>query len=122
MTTQQVADRYYELAQTGQNEQIINELYSPDIVSIEPENDSNVPLRVEGTKAYKEKEKIFFELVDEFHSGFCKAPIVSTFHFACAMGMDVTIKGSRKLKEEIGVFEVRDGKIVAEQFFYDDFH
>lgn len=36
MTTQEVANRYYELAQQGQNEKIIDELYSPNIVSIEP--------------------------------------------------------------------------------------
>ena len=121
MTTKEVANRYYELAQQGQNEKIIDELYSSNILSIEPENASEVPIKVEGTKAYKEKEKIFFQMVEQYHGGFCKEPSVSTFHFACAMGMDVTIKGKRKIKEEIGVFEVRDGKIIKEQFFYDDF-
>lgn len=121
MTTKEVATRYYELAQKGSNEEIIKELYSEKIVSVEPENASNVPLKVEGTEEYKEKEKIFFQMVEQFHGGFCKEPCISTFHFSCAMGMDVTIKGVRKVKEEIGVFEVRDGKIVREQFFYDDF-
>ena len=122
MTTQEVANRYYELAQQGQNEKIIDELYSPNIVSIEPKNASDVPLKVEGTIEYKEKEKILFQMVEQFHGGFCKEPSVATFHFSCVMGMDVTIKGKRKMKEEIGVFEVRNGKIVSEQFFYDDFY
>jgi limonene-1,2-epoxide hydrolase len=36
--------------------------------------------------------------------------------------MDAKMKGKeRKTKGQIGVFEVRNGKIVKEQFFYDDF-
>lgn len=122
MTTQEVAKRYHELAQFGKNDQIINELYGEDLVSIEPENNSNVPLTTNGLIEYRKKEKMFFEQIEEFHGGFCSEPVVATFHFSCAMGMDVTYKGSgRKTKKEIGVFEVRDGKIVKEQWFYDDF-
>lgn len=46
MTTEQVAKRYYELIQQHQYEQIQNELYAPNAVSIEPKNDSNLPLVV----------------------------------------------------------------------------
>jgi limonene-1,2-epoxide hydrolase len=36
--------------------------------------------------------------------------------------MDVKMRGKeRKLKNQIGIFEVRNGKIVKEQFFFDDF-
>jgi hypothetical protein len=35
------------------------------------------------------------------------------------MGMDVTMKGQGRSKmDEIAVYEVKDGKIVKEQFFY----
>lgn len=35
------------------------------------------------------------------------------------MGMDVTLKGmGRRQMDEIAVYEVKDGKIVKEQFFY----
>jgi hypothetical protein len=35
------------------------------------------------------------------------------------MGMDCTMKGMGRQKlEEIAVYEVKDGKIVKEQFFY----
>ncbi len=123
MTTQEVANRYFELAKEGQNEKIISELYSHNIVSIEPENDSNVPIISEGLIAYKEKEKLFFELAEQVFGGFCKEPSVATFHFSCVMGIDVKMKGKdRKMKEEIGIFEVRDSKIVKEQWFYDDFN
>jgi hypothetical protein len=56
------------------------------------------------------------------HGGYMSEPVVSSFFFSMMTGMDVTMKGKqRRLKDQIGVFEVRNGKIVKEQFFYDDF-
>jgi limonene-1,2-epoxide hydrolase len=35
------------------------------------------------------------------------------------MGMDVTIKGQGRMKmDEVAVYEVKDGKIVLEHFFF----
>lgn len=122
MTTQEVAKRYYALIQMHQYEQIQNELYIPEAISVEPENDSNLPLVVTGIEAIKQKEGIFFSQVEEMHGDYMSEPVVSTFFFSMMTGMDVTMKGKqRKNKEQIGVFEVRNGKIVKEQFFYDDF-
>ena len=122
MTTEQVAKRYYELIQQNEYEQIQKELYSPNIVSIEPENDTNLPLVVNGMEEYGRKEGIFYSNVEEMHGGYMSEPVVSTFFFSMMMGMDVTMKvKKRKKKDQIAVFEVRDGKIVREQFFYDDF-
>lgn len=123
MTTQEVASRYHDLAQRGEIGKIQDELYSPNAVSIEPENNSQLPLRVAGLEAMREKEQQFYtQMVAEMHGGFCGEPVVSSYHFACAMGMDVTMKGqARKIKEQVGVFEVNNGKIVTEHFFYDDF-
>lgn len=119
--TEQVAARYYELAQNGQNDVIKKELYSKEIVSIEPKNNSDLPIVVEGIDAYEKKEEQFYKMYAEIHGGFCSKPLVTTCHFTCSMGMDVTINGERKMKEEVGVFEVKDGKIIKEQFFYNDF-
>jgi hypothetical protein len=122
MTTQEVAKRYYELIRMHQYEQIQNELYIQDTVSIEPENDSNLPLAVTGIEELRKKEGLFFSQVQEMHGGYMSEPVVSTFFFSMMTGMDVTMRGKqRKKKEQICVFEVRSGKIVKEQFFYDDF-
>ena len=122
MTTKQVAEKYYELIQQHQYEQIQNQLYAHNAVSIEPENDSNLPLVVEGIKAIRQKEGLFFAQVDEMFGSYMSETVVSTFFFSMMTGMDVKMKGKqRKKKEQICVFEVRDGKIVKEQFFYDDF-
>ena len=122
MTTQEVANRYYELIQMHKYEQIQDELYAPDAISIEPENDSNLPLVVSGIEELRKKEGLFFSQVDEMFGGKMSEPIVSNFHFSQMTEMDVKMKGKeRKFKGQIGVFEVRNGKIVKEQFFYDDF-
>jgi hypothetical protein len=122
MTTQDVADRYYELIQMHQYGQIQDELYAPDAVSIEPVNDSGLPLIVHGIAAMREKESLFFSQVEEMHSSYMSGIVVSTFFFTMMTGMDVTMKGkARRKKEQICVFEVRNGKIVKDQFFYDDF-
>ena len=117
MTTQQVADRYYELCQTGQFEKILGELYSPDCKSIEPANSGWK--NAEGLEAIIQKGKDWNNEVEEMHGGFTNAPIVSGTHFSLVMGMDVTIKGKGRVKmDEVCVFEVKDGKIVLEQFFF----
>ena len=46
-------------------------------------------------------------------------PLVGGNHISLAMGMDVSMKGMGRMKmDEVVVYEVKDGKIVKEQFFY----
>ena len=117
-TTQEVANRFNELAQTGQWEQIQNELFADNAVSIEPPASQGLQ-SVEGLSAIKEKGKKFSEMVEEMHGGYSAAPVVGGRFFSVGMGMDCTMKGmGRQKMDEIAVYEVKDGKIVKEQFFY----
>ncbi len=120
MTTQDVANRFNELAQTGQWDIIQNELYADNAVSIEPDHATAMGLgKAEGLTAIKEKGEKFSEMVEEMHGGYSNEPQVAGNHFAVAMGMDVTMKGMGRSKmDEIAVYEVKDGKIVKEQFFF----
>jgi len=46
-------------------------------------------------------------------------PIVAENFFSCTMNLDVTYKGApRSQTSEVCVYEVQEGKIVKEQFFY----
>jgi len=118
MTTQEVADRYYELSQTGDYNKIQEELYAEHAVSIEP-NGAPVP-RVEGMDAIRKKGEMWNDMMEEFHGGFTDKPIVAGSFFTCRMGFDATYKnGKRSKEEEIALFKVEEGKIVLEQFFYD---
>jgi hypothetical protein len=117
-TTQDVANRFHELAQSGQWDKIQNELYADNAVSIEPAHSQGLQ-SAEGINAIRQKGKQFQDMVEQMHGGYSKEPIVAGNHFAVAMGMDVTMKGRGRSKmDEIAVYEVKDGKIVKEQFFY----
>ena len=118
MTTQDVANRFHELAQMGQWDKVQDELYAENAVSIEPK-DSPGMSSAEGIAAIKQKGKQFGEMLEEMHGGYSNEPQVAGSHFAVAMGMDCTMKGmGRQKMDEIAVYQVKDGKIIKEQFFY----
>jgi limonene-1,2-epoxide hydrolase len=117
MTTQEVADRFYQLAQQGNFDQIQEELYDENVKSIEPAN-SNWQ-NVQGLDKVREKAKQWQEMTEEMHGGYTNKPQVAGNFFTCIMGMDVTIKGQGRMKmDEVAVYEVKDGKIVLEHFFF----
>jgi ketosteroid isomerase-like protein len=118
MTTQDVANRYHELSQTGQWDKVQGELFADNAVSIEPPGSQGLQT-AEGMDAIREKGKKFGEAVEEMHGGYTSAPVVGGRFFSVAMGIDCTMKGMGRMKmDEIALYEVKDGKIVREQFFY----
>ena len=118
MTTAEVAERFKELAKEGNWDKIQDELYADNAKSIEPPNSPGLK-SVEGLEAIKQKGKTFNEMVEEMHGGYTTDPVIAGNHFSVAMGMDATMKGmGRSNMDEIAVYEVKDGKIVKEQFFF----
>src|SRR5687768_13190108 len=114
MTTQQVADRFYELSKDNRFDTIQNELYADNAVSIEPPHAAAQGLEnATGLDAIKKKGDAFNAMVEEMHGGYCSEPVVGGNFFSVAMGMDVTMKGAGRTKmDEIAVYEVKDGKII----------
>ena len=118
MTTQEVAKKFYDLAQQGHWEKIQDELFSKDAKSIEPAHAQGLG-NANGLDKIKEKGKQWEAMIEETHGGYCHEPQVAGNYFACTMGADVTMKGQGRTKmDEIALYEVKDGKIVMEQFFY----
>jgi len=117
LTTRQVANRFFELAEQGHFNQITTELFSQEARSIEPEQ---APFNsVDGLEQIVQKAKEWQDITEETHDVYCTEPIVSGNFFACTMGMDVTVQNQGRIKlDEIAIYEVKDGKIVTEQFFY----
>lgn len=117
MTTKEVADKLVSHCRIGQFEEATTALYSNDIVSIEP--DGTPVKEVKGIEGVIAKGKHFNEMVEEFHGMEVSDPVVADAFFSCSMKMDVTFKGApRSTMEEICLYEVRDGKIVKEEFFF----
>lgn len=118
MTTQQVADRLVELARQGKIEEILEELFSPDAVSIEP-NEMMGSKQVSGLPAIIEKGKLFSSMLEEIHGATISDPLVTKNYFSLSWILDATMKGrGRMAMEEICVYKVENGKIVSEQFFF----
>lgn len=117
MTTQEVATKLVDLCRKGDFPTVYQELYSPDCVSIEPKG---APMELcEGMEAIAAKGKAWNETMEEFHGSTIGEPVVAEDHFSMTMTMDATFKGvGREQMNELCVYEVKDGKIVKEQFFY----
>lgn len=117
MTTEEIANRLVELCRKGEYETVYKELYSPACVSIEPKG-ANFEV-CEGLEAMAAKGKAWNESMEEFHGSSIGDPIVASDHFSMTMMLDATFKGiGREKMNELCVYEVKDGKIVKEQFFY----
>jgi hypothetical protein len=120
MTTQEVANRFYQLSEESNWNKIQDELFALDAVSIEPPNASSQGLQnAEGLPAIRKKAEMFNSMVEAVHSGYCSKPVTGGRFFSVAMGLDATMKGAGRMQmDEIAVYEVKDGKIVREQFFF----
>jgi len=118
MSTKNVADRFYELALQNQWDKVYDELYSHDAWSIEPDNSNGLPT-VQGMDKIREKGKMWHEMIEEVHGSYTNAPSVAGNYFTCIMGMEATMKGQGRIKmDEVALYEVKNGKIVKEQFFF----
>lgn len=117
MKVQEIAQQYYQWAQQGDWTKIQDELYSQEVESIEAASSQMPP--VKGLEAIKQKGVQWGSNIKEVHSGYCKEPVVAGNHFTVAMGTEYTdVNDQRQSLDEICVFEVQNGKIVKEQFFY----
>lgn len=118
MNTQEIANRFYALAQKGEWNSIYEELYDPMAESIEPPAAQGLR-SVKGMDQILQKGKEWEATIEAVHGGHTGPPQVAGNFFTCTMGFDATFKGrGRSQMEEVALYEVKDGKIVKEQFFY----
>jgi SnoaL-like domain len=119
MTIQEVADSLVERCKQGNFEAAMKELYSPDIVSVEPGAPPGQSREAKGIDAVKAKGD-WWVANHEVHSSVVEGPLVANTHFAVKFVLDVTFKpkNQRFKMEEIAVYKVVNGKIVYEEFFY----
>lgn len=118
MTTQDIANRLYELCKAGQYQQAQEELYADEALSIEPVHAQGLT-SVTGKEEIIAKGQAFRDSIEELHGASASGPIVAGNHFAITITVDATFKGMGKaVIDEVAVYEVKDGKIVKEQFFY----
>ncbi len=119
MTTQEIGDKLVALCKQGKNLEVIETLYSSDIVSVEAGAMPNMDQTQTGIEAIKGKNKWWSEN-HEVHGGEVKGPFPNGDQFIVHFKFDVTPKhsGQRMTMEEMGLYTVKNGTIVKEEFFY----
>ena len=118
MTTKEIALRLAELCRQGQYESAQRELYSQEAESIEPPQAPGLQ-SVKGLDAIIQKGHQFQSMVEAVHSSTVSEPVIAGDNFSVAASLDITLKGMGRMPmDEIAVYEVKDGKVVKEQFFY----
>lgn len=117
MTTQQIAERLVALCRESKWEQAQRELYAENAVSIEPYASPAFEKETRGLAAIIEKGRKFSAMIETMHRHDVSEPLVAGNAIACKMAMDVTMKGQGRMSMgEIAVYQVKDGKIISEEF------
>lgn len=118
MTTQEVAARFKELASQEKWFDIQNEFFAVTVKSIDPPGSPYLGY-AEGREAVRKKGEDFVSRIEAVHRAYTSAPLVTGNHFAVAREIDITIKPHGRIQmNQIMLYEVKNGKIVSEQFFY----
>ncbi len=118
LTTRDVANRFYELALQGKWFEIQDEFFSENVRSIDPPNSPYFGY-AEGRAAVRKKGEDFVQRVEAVHSDNTSAPVAAGNHFAVGRELDLTVEGHGRIQiNQIMLYEVKDGQIVLEQFFY----
>lgn len=119
MSTLAIANKLVELCRQGKNAESLATLYSPDAVSVEAMSMPGMPQETKGLPAVQAKSAWWVDN-HEVHAASITGPWPNGDRFVVGFSYDVTNKpsGQRMQMEEVGLYTVKDGKIVREEFFY----
>ena len=118
MNTKEIAQRLAELCNKGDFETAQTELFAHDAVSIEPFATPAFEKEIRGLDNIIAKGHKFESMVERMNSMSVSEPICADNSFALTLHMDVVMKEQGAMKmTELCVYEVKDGKIISEQFY-----
>ena len=118
MTTPEIAARFNELAQQEKWFEIQDEFFAENVKSIDPPNSPYFGY-AEGKAAVRKKGEDFVGRIEAAHRLYTSKPLVSGNHFTVGREKDITVQGHGRIQiNQIMLYEVKDGQIVLEQFFY----
>ncbi len=122
MGTMEIGKKLVALCQQGNSREALDTLYDKDVESIEAMDMPGMPAKMQGVDALKKKSD-WWVANNDVHGGSSRGPFPNGDRFAVIYTFDVTPKsgpraGQRAEMEEVGLYTVRGGKIVKEEFFY----
>ncbi len=120
MDTHSIAQEFTQLCKDGKFEEAGSRFWADAVVSLEPMEGPMA--RSEGRKAVEAKGEWWYAN-HEIHAVSAEGPYVHGDQFAVRFSMDVTPKvgegaGQRMQMTEVGLYTVKDGKVVEERFFF----
>ncbi|SMF52195.1 nuclear transport factor 2 family protein [Pseudobacteriovorax antillogorgiicola] len=117
MDTETIGKKLVEYCNSGREMDGLSELYHPDAVSVEAR--AGEGREAHGLDQIKAKHEWWKDNM-EVHSQEAKGPFPLDDRFAVVFTADITEKASqqRMKMEEVGLYTVREGKIVKEEFMY----
>jgi len=117
MSTQEVAEKVVELVRQQAWYKALDTLYDKDIVSVEASASEGESAEKRGIDQVRGKIDWWLNAM-EVHSFTAKGPFVAHDRFVVQYDADVTEKNSKKRFQlsEVGVYTVKNGKIVREEF------
>ena len=117
MTTQELANDFVAMLKDRRDHEAGEKYNADDIVSYEAMDGPMAEMR--GKDALRQKGE-WWVANHEVHDGKVEGPYVNGDQFAVRFTYDVTVKetGKRMQMDEVGLYTVKDGKIVSERFLY----
>jgi SnoaL-like domain len=116
MKTEEVAKKVMELVRKQAWYEALDTLYDKDIVSVEAGLDGSPP-ETRGKEGVRGKIDWWVNAM-EVHSFTANGPFVAHDRFVVQYDAEVTDKSSKQRRKmsEVGVYTVKNGKIVREEF------
>jgi hypothetical protein len=116
-STKEIAEKVVELVRKQAWHEALDTLYDKDIVSIEAYSGASGSPETRGTDGVRGKIDWWVKAM-EIHSFRANGPFVAHDKFIVQYDADITEKssGERRQISEVGVYTVKDGKIVREEF------
>lgn len=112
----QIANRFKTMVESGQSDAARLELYAQDAISIEGDG-----REFKGMEAILAKDAHFNGTVESFEWVKVSEPLIAGDYFTVKLHMRLAFKGAPMMEmEELGVFEVKNDKIVYERYYYHD--
>ena len=117
-STAEVAARFSELAKQEKWFAIQEEFFSDDVKSIDPPHSPWFGY-AEGKTNVRQKGETFVKGIVALHGASTSEPMVAENHFVVQRSIDITTSAFGRVQlNQLMMYEVKDGKIISEQFFY----
>jgi hypothetical protein len=119
LNPEEIARQLVDYCRKGQWEKAQRDLYAEDAKSVEPYETPGFSKETIGLENIIEKGHRFDSMTEQLFSIQVSEPLTTHNAIAFIIDMDLKMKGQERMRSvELCVYEIKNGKIVSEQFFF----